>query len=114
MDGAGAVRRRPAAMLGTLRVAPFRRLWLADVISLLGDWAARLALSLIVLERTGSPGWAAAVTAVSLAGYVGIGQLLATYADRRGRVPVMVVADLVRAGLFAVMLLDLPIGVVLL
>lgn len=101
-------------MLGTLRVAPFRRLWLADVISLLGDWAARLALSLIVLERTGSPGWAAAVTAVSLAGYVGIGQLLATYADRRGRVPVMVVADLVRAGLFAVMLLDLPIGVVLL
>ena len=46
----------------------FRRLWLADMVSLLGDWAGRLALAVLVLERTGSPAWAAAVTAVSLAG----------------------------------------------
>ena len=32
------------------------------------------------------PRWAAAVTAVSLAGFVGIGQVLATLADRHGRV----------------------------
>ncbi len=80
------------------------------MISLLGDWAGRLALTVLVLERTGSPAWAAAVTAVSLAGYVGIGQVLATFADRYGRISVMLVADLVRAALFMAMLLDVPVG----
>ena len=55
-------------MLSPLRRPAFRRLWAADMISLLGDWAGRLALTVLVLERTGSPAWAAAVTAVSLAG----------------------------------------------
>ena len=70
------------------------------MISLLGDWAGRLALTVLVLDRTGSPAWAAAVTAVSLAGFVGIGQVLATLADRFGRVSVMLVADVARAVLF--------------
>lgn len=101
---------RAGAIVSTLRLPDFRRLWAADMISLLGDWAGRLALAVLVLERTGSPGWAAAVTAVSLAGFVGIGQVLATLADRFGRIAVMLVADLVRAGLFAAMLIDLPVG----
>lgn len=101
---------RAGAILSTLRLRDFRRLWVADMISLLGDWAGRLALAVLVLERTGSPGWAAAVTAVSLAGFVGIGQVLATLADRFGRITVMFIADLVRAALFAGMLLDLPVG----
>jgi MFS family permease len=92
----------------------FRRLWAADMISLLGDWAGRLALTVLVLERTGSPAWAAGVTAVSLAGFVGIGQVLATLADRFGRVSVMLVADLARAALFAAMLIHLPVGALLL
>ena len=91
----------------------FRRLWVADMISLLGDWAGRLALTVLVLERTGSPAWAAGVTAVSLAGFVGIGQVLATLADRHGRVAVMLAADVARAGLFAAMLLDVPVGALL-
>ena len=70
----------------------------------------RLALAVLVLERTGSPAWAAGVTAVSLAGFVGIGQVLATLADRHGRVAVMLVADVARAALFAAMLLPLPVG----
>lgn len=109
----GELRRRPGALVAPLRVRAFRRLWLADVISLLGDWAGRLALTVIVLERTGSPAWAAGVTAVSLAGFVGVGQVLATLADRRGRIAVMLGADLARAGLFALMLLDLPVGAML-
>ena len=68
---------------------------------------------MLVLERTGSPAWAAAVTAVSLAGYVGIGQVLATLADRFGRISVMLVADVARAALFLAMLLDVPVGVLL-
>ena len=69
---------------------------------------------MLVLDRTGSPAWAAAVTAVSLAGFVGIGQVLATLADRFGRISVMLVADLAGAGLFAAMLLHVPVGALLL
>src|SRR5690606_5632984 len=89
------------------------RLWAADVISLIGDWAGRLALTVIVLDRTGSPAWAAAVTAVSLAGFVGLGQVLATFADRFGRVAVMLAADVVRAAAFLLMLTGIPVPAVL-
>jgi predicted MFS family arabinose efflux permease len=107
-------RGRARSLVSPLVLPEFRRLWTADVISLLGDWAGRLALTVVVLERTGSPGWAAAVTAVSLAGFVGIGQVLATFADRFGRIPVMLAADVARAALFAAMLLHVPVGVLLL
>src|SRR3546814_511859 len=109
----GWLRRRARDLTSPLGIADFRRLWVADMISLLGDWAGRLALAVLVLDRTGSPGWAAAVTAVSLAGFVGIGQVLATYADRFGRISVMLVADVARAALFGAMLLSVPIGGVL-
>ena len=113
-DDGGLVRQRATTLLAPLRIRYFRRLWLADMVSLLGDWAGRLALAVLVLERTDSPAWAAAVTAVSLAGFVGIGQVLATLADRHGRVGVMLAADFARAALFAAMLLPLPVGVLLL
>lgn len=111
-EGVGTPQRR-ASLLSTLRMRDFRRLWAADMISLLGDWSGRLALTVVVLERTGSPGWAAAVTAVSLAGFVGIGQVLSTFADRFGRISVMLTADLARAALFAAMLLHLPVPALL-
>ncbi len=109
----GWLRRRAGALTSPLALPEFRRLWAADMVSLLGDWAGRLALTVLVLERTGSPAWAAGVTAVSLAGFVGIGQVLATLADRFGRISVMLVADVARAALFAAMLLQLPVGVLL-
>ena len=109
-DDSGVLRQRVAALVAPLRLRYFRRLWVADMVSLFGDWAGRLALAVLVLERTGSPAWAAAVTAVSLAGFVGIGQVLATLADRYGRVTVMIVADLARAALFAAMLLPIGVG----
>ena len=99
-----------SALLSPLSIPHFRRLWLADMVSLFGDWAGRLALAVLVLQRTGSPAWAAGVTVVSLAGFVGIGQVLATLADRHGRVAVMLTADVARAVLFAAMLLPLPVG----
>lgn len=113
-ESGGALPQRAGALLAPLGLPEFRRLWLADLISLLGDWAGRLALTVVVLDRTGSPAWAAGVTAVSLAGFVGIGQVLATLADRFGRVSVMLVADIARAALFAAMLLHLPVGALLL
>jgi len=101
---------RFGTLLSPLSIPGFRRIWMADVISLLGDWAGRLALTVLVLQRTGSPAWAAGVTAVSLAGFVGIGQVLATLADRYGRISVMLVADVARALLFFAMLLSIPVG----
>ena len=112
-DQRGVVRQRAAALISPLRLRHFRRLWIADIVSLLGDWAGRLALAVLVLERTDSPAWAAGVTAVSLAGFVGIGQVLATLADRHGRINVMLVADVARAALFFAMLLPLPVGALL-
>lgn len=109
----GTLRRRARELLSPLSIPEYRSLWAADMISLLGDWAGRLALAVLVLDQTGSPAWAAAVTAVSLAGFVGIGQVLATLADRFGRISVMLVADLVRAAMFAAMLIDLPVGALL-
>ena len=70
--------------------------------SQLGDWAGRLALSVIVAERTDSIPLTALVTTLSVLPYIGIGQLLATFANRFPRVYTVVVADLGRAILFAV------------
>ena len=109
----GWLRRRFGALGSPLGIPEFRTIWAADVISLLGDWAARLALAYLVHERTGSAAWAAAVTAVSLAGFVGIGQVLATFADRYGRVTVMLIADLIRAAVFGAMLFAMPVGALL-
>jgi MFS family permease len=109
----GGVRARAGALTSALGIRDFRVLWTADMVSLLGDWAGRLALTVLVLDRTGSPGWAAAVTAVSLAGFVGFGQVLATFGDRFGRIAVMLTADLARAALFGAMLLHLPVPALL-
>jgi len=111
--GARWLRRRGRELVAPLQLADFRRVWAADMISLLGDWAGRLALAVLVLERTGSPAWAAAVTAVSLAGFVGIGQVLATFADRFGRISVMLIADVIRAACFGAMVVSMPVGALL-
>ncbi|MGI9646476.1 MAG: MFS transporter [Ilumatobacteraceae bacterium] len=94
---------------------PFRALMAAQIASQLGDWAARLALALLVLERTGSP-WLTSVTiAVTLLPWVGIGQLLASLGDRYGRRRTMIVCDSGRALIFGVLaLVHLPIPIVLL
>ena len=68
---------------------------------------------MLVYHRSSSATWAAAVTIVSLLPWMGPGQLLATFADRFGRVRVMVASDLGRAALFALMLFPLPTPVLL-
>lgn len=105
--------RRFRELSGPLAVRDFRLAWTAQLASELGDWAARLALAVVVLERTDSPLLAGLVTALSVLPWVGIGQVLATFGDRFPRRTVLIVADLVRAGVFAVMVLPLPIPVVL-
>ena len=107
------VRTRLTHLARPLGVPAFRRLWAAQAVSELGDWAARVALSVLVYTRTGSPAMAGLVTAVSLLPWLGAGQLLTSASERLSRRTVLVTSDLVRAGAFAVAALPLPVPVLL-
>ena len=90
------------------RVAEFRSLWVATILSLVGDQLARVALSVLVYRRTNSPLLTATVYAMSFLPWVVGGPLLAGLADRYPRRTVMVVCDVVRMALVFLMVLPLP------
>lgn len=100
-------------LVSPLSFREFRFLWSAQVLSELGDWAGRLALSVVVAERTHSTFLTALVTTASVIPYIGIGQVLATYANRFPRIRVIVLADLGRAAIFATLTFHLPVAVIL-
>ena len=110
MDGVGRHRpeSRPAHAVGFRSVfaeREFRWLWAAGVQSLLGDQLARVALSVLVFERTASTVLTAAVYALTfLPAFLG-GVLLGGVADRYPRRRVLIGCDVVRAGLLAAMAL---------
>jgi MFS family permease len=85
------------------RVQEFRVLWTAELFSVAGDQLARVALAVLVYGRTGSATWAAFTYALTFLPALLGGVLLAGLADRYRRREVMIVSDLVRAGLVAVM-----------
>ena len=91
-----------ASTLPTLPVAPdFRRIWVATVISQLGDWSARLAIAVVVYDATGRPSLVGAAALIFIAPYLGLGQILTARAERYQRRNVMLAADLFRAACFA-------------
>ncbi|MFE5090741.1 MFS transporter [Streptomyces sp. NPDC056638] len=83
----------------------FRTLWAAYAQSILGDQLARVALSLLVFERTDSPGWTAATYALTTLPALLSGVLLSGLADRFPRRTVMIGCDLVRTVLVGLMAL---------
>ncbi len=84
-------------------VAEFRALWLAQLLSVVGDQLARVALTVLVYDRTRSA-LLAAVTFVASIVPIFIGGLtLAWLADQYARRRVMIACDLVRAALVLVM-----------
>src|SRR6476661_9500064 len=101
----GWVRGRLGRLTEPLDDRSVRRLWYARTISEAGNWAARIALTLYVFARTGSPLAATAVTTVSLLPHLGIGQVLGTLADRFPHRRVMVVSEVVRGLLFGLLAL---------
>src|SRR6266496_4498407 len=84
-------------------VGEFRALWLAQVLSVAGDQLARVALTLLVFDRTGSPLLAAVTFAASVVPTFVGGITLSGLADRWPRRRVMIVCDLGRALLVAIM-----------
>jgi len=94
--------------------AEFRALFLAGVLSVAGDQLARVALSVLVFERTESAGLTALTYALTYVPDLVFGPLLAGFADRYPRRRVMIIADLARAVLVAAMALDaLPLWAVI-
>ena len=104
---------RTRALVAPLRNPVFRRFWAAGVLTELGDWAARLALTVLVYAQSGSATVTGLVTAVGLLAWVGPGQLLATLGDRFARRTIMVACDLLRALVFAVAAIGVPLPVLL-
>jgi predicted MFS family arabinose efflux permease len=84
-------------------VAEFRALWLAQVLSVLGDQLARVALTVLVYDRTHSPLLAAITYAASIVPAFAGGIALSGLADRLPRRTVMITCDLLRAALVTIM-----------
>lgn len=108
---------QPTSEGGAFSVAEFRAIWVAYAQSIAGDQLARVALSILVFERTRSPGWTAATYALTYLPALLSGVLFSGLADRFPRRTVMVGADLVRAALVMIMALPavpLPVLAVLL
>ncbi|HZI02737.1 MAG TPA: MFS transporter, partial [Archangium sp.] len=101
------------SVLPLLRHNPdYRRLFLATVVSLLGDWFAFVAISGFVTESTGRPGSSAAVFAASVLPTFLFSPLAGLLADRVDRKRLMVAVDLLRIlpalGLLAALRLHSP------
>ena len=90
--------------MNLLRREPsFLRLFLATIGSGAGTWLALVALEVDVFERTGSSAWIAALLIADLLPTFAIGLLVGPLVDRLSRRSLMVNADLVRFGAFAVL-----------
>lgn len=101
-----------ASYRGVLRDREYRGLFLADGLSVVGDQVTRIAVALLVFERTGSPLAASATYAASYLTWLLGGTVLSTLADRHPRRRVLVVCDLSRAALVACLALPgLPLPV---
>lgn len=94
-----------------LGVREFRALWLAELISVCGDQLARVALSVLVYQRTTSVALTAVTYALTFLPALVGGAALAGLADRYPRRTVLIVTDVSRAvlaGLLALPGLPLP------
>ncbi|MFD8500416.1 MFS transporter [Amycolatopsis sp. NPDC059657] len=95
-----------------LAVREFRAMWIAELFSIGGDQLARVALSVLVFQRTESAFLTGLTYALTFVPALAGGILLGGLGDRYPRRDVMVAADLARAALLALMALPgMPLGV---
>lgn len=92
-----------ATFRSVFRVGEFQSLWTAQLLSIMGDQFARVALTLLVFARTHSAALTALTYALTFLPDLVGGALLSGLADRYPRRDVMVVADIARAALVALM-----------
>jgi predicted MFS family arabinose efflux permease len=83
----------------------FRTIFVADIVSMLGNVVAAVALTVLIYERTGSPALAASVMALAFLPYLLGGVLLGAAPDRWPARRVLVCCDLLSAVIVAAMVL---------
>jgi len=88
---------RPFGVRDLLRLPDFRRLYLAQAVSDVGDGMTYLALFLLVLDQTGSTAALALMSILVALPPVTIGLFAGAWADRADRRRIMLVSDTLRA-----------------
>src|SRR5580704_10868643 len=83
----------------------FRRLWLAQIVSEIGDWFYTLSIYTLLLQLTGRPGSVALALILQVLPQAFVGPTAGVVNDRLPRKHVMIAADLVRCGVVLAMLL---------
>jgi MFS family permease len=96
-DREAAARLEPAAPRGLLADASFLRVWLCGTLSGVLRWLELLAISLFVLEQTGSPFLVALLTVLRMAPMLLFGILAGALADRYDRRRLLIAALVVLA-----------------
>jgi MFS family permease len=97
-----------------LGVAEFRAVFAADLVSMLGNVLAAVALTVLVYQQTRSPALAASVMALSFVPYLIGGVLLGAVVDRLPPRTVLVACDLASAALIGCMAMPgMPLPVLL-
>ena len=76
----------------------FRRLWIASVISMLGEWFNTIALFFLILEYTGSEFLLGLLFTVRMAGFAILQPFIGLMADRYNRKMLMIVSNILQAG----------------
>ena len=105
---------RQATFREVFAVAEFRPLFGTFLLSTAGDELARVALTVLVYQRTGSPLLSALTFAISYLPWLLGGPLLSAFADRLPRHRVLIATDAARAALLAVMAIPgMPLPVML-
>jgi predicted MFS family arabinose efflux permease len=101
-DEAPAVRARYRDVLGR---GEFRAIFTANIVSMLGNVIASVALTVLIYQQTGSPALAALVMALSFLPYLIGGVLVSAIVDRLPARRVLVGCDLASAAVVAVMVI---------
>jgi len=107
-----SVPNRAYAVASITRVPAVRRLWLAQLLSGAGDWAARLALTVLVYEQSGSAAKAASIYALSTIPYL-LAPAITRHTARWSNRDVMVVCDVARAIAFVAIAMQPPLWLLL-
>lgn len=94
---------RPTRFRDVFASGEFRALYAASGLSWIGDYAARAAITAMVYDHTASVAASAAAFAISFAPWLLGGSVLVTVAERYPYRRVMIVCDLARMGLMAVL-----------
>ena len=103
MARGGAPEQAATTFRDVFAVAEFRALWAAQLLSVIGDQLARVALTVLVYDRTRSALLAAITFVASIVPTFIGGITLAGLADRHSRRRVMIACDLIRCALVLVM-----------